>query len=320
MKKIFHILTLILCISLILTISSCSIFNNDNTTNLNSSTGNSYTINMPLINSYGNVDDSDVAAVVSSIVMPSTLEITCTINYSYLYSSGFNPFGSSYRTVTSSLTSRATGFIFNEDGYVLTNAHVVTLENEDEYRELKYLSRDIKLNYADSSTYFEAEIVDYDTTLDLCILRMNITDITNLSYVTFFNLTDPSTDEYNSSDAVKLYYGETAVAIGNAEGYGISVTRGVISAPVRYFRDGSNITKAIQTDAPINAGNSGGPLANAYGAVVGINSFKIVSSSTSESLGYAIPSYVVLKYIDNYNTNTSSNLKYYVTTNRAYQN
>ena len=107
------------------------------------------------------------------------------------------------------------------------------------------------------------------------------------------------------------------VAIGNANGYGISVTQGVVSAPYRNFTSSGINTVAIQTDAAINEGNSGGPLANKYGAIIGINSFKTVTS-TSESLGFAIPSYVVLSYIEEVNQDLNLNIKYYYTNERAY--
>lgn len=324
MKKFAKLFSLLLCFILLLSLTSCSFFKITNSSNnagadITSSTGNTYIIGTSTIDSYTEVTDTNVAAVVASIVMPATVEISCTVNFTYTYTSAFG-FGGTSRTVSSSQSSKATGFVINEDGYVLTNAHVVTIENENNYRNLEYTSRVIKLSYADSSVQFDAVVVTYDTDLDLCLLKMNITDIENLQYVTFFDMTDPESEDYSSANAVKLYYGETAIVIGNAEGYGISVTRGVISAPVRYFNDGGVVVKAIQTDAAINAGNSGGPLCNAYGAVVGVNSFKIVSSNTSESLGYAIPAYVILDYIDSVNTNNNLNIKYHTTTSRAYLN
>ena len=86
------------------------------------------------------------------------------------------------------------------------------------------------------------------------------------------------------SDAVKV--GEGAIAIGNALGYGQSVTTGIISGKDRVVS--TNVTPLIQTDAAINPGNSGGALLNMYGEVIGINSNKI-ASTTIEGMGYAIP-------------------------------
>ncbi len=103
------------------------------------------------------------------------------------------------------------------------------------------------------------------------------------------------------------------IAVGNAYGYGIAVTQGVVSAPVRFFESGSIVIQAIQTDAAINEGNSGGPLCNRWGAVVGITAFKIVSD-TSENLGYAIPANVIMAFIDS----LDAKIAYSSTTLRTY--
>ena len=323
MKKYFKLLLVALLFIAISFVSACS-FNTTRRTSVNDDTENlSYTINakygldVNTVSDYDSIDSSDIATVVANIVMPATVEITASIKYSY--TSSFGGFmGYSSRTVNESLTSAGTAFFINENGYLMTNAHVISLENEDRYNNLQYTSRDIKINYADSDVYFEVEIVDYDINLDLAVLKLkDVTEISNLKYVTFFNMTSPESEEFNSEDAVKLYYGESVVAIGNANGYGISVTQGVISAPYRNFTSSGVTTAAIQTDAAINEGNSGGPLANKYGAVIGINSFKTVTS-TSESLGFAIPSYVVMSYLDSVNSEKNLNITYYSTNERAY--
>ena len=215
------------------------------------------------------------------------------------------------------LQDGAAAIIINEEGYVLTNAHVVNVSDDSKYNNLKYESYEIYLNYADSDVNFKAEVVTSDTSLDLAILKMDISNIENIKHAVFYNLTDPKSDEYQNEDAKKLYYGETCIAIGNANGYGISVTKGVISAPNRYFEESSVVIEAIQTDAAINPGNSGGPLCNMFGAVIGVNSFKIVTS-TSENLGYAIPSNIIIRYIDDVNDKLKTNIKYYYTNSRSY--
>ncbi|MFA6661918.1 MAG: trypsin-like peptidase domain-containing protein [Bacilli bacterium] len=286
MKKI-KILSLIFILVCLLTLTGCSgIFAQSGTIDAN------YGLDTTEVESYTTIDDDDVATVVSNIVMPATVEVTCTINFSY--NDGF--WGGS-RTVNNTEKSLATAFFVNEDGYLLTNAHVVLIGDSDSYSNLKYISREIYINYADSSTQFEVSLEDYDEDLDLAVLKLNNT-IDNLQWVTFFDLTDPTSSEFDNEDAVKLYYGETAIAIGNSYGYGMSVTKGVVSAPIRLFSDGGIDTYSIQTDAAINEGNSGGPLINRYGSVIGVNSFKIVDAST-EGLGYAIPSYVILNYLSN---------------------
>jgi serine protease Do len=260
---------------------------------------------------YMGVSSEDAAVLASAIVMPATVEITTTINYSYTQTYMTPYRTTSTQTIENSVTSEATGFFINEDGYLLTNAHVITLSDYEGYPGFSYTSREITLNYADSDVIFSASIVTYDTTLDLAVLKIDAL-VDNLSYVTFFNLTSPSDSIYNSEASIQLLYGESVIAIGNAFGYGISVTEGVVSAPIRYFEDGSIISEVIQTDAAINSGNSGGPIVNKWGMVVGINSFKIVTSS-SENLGYAIPSNIVLSYLD-----TISNIQYYYTSVRSY--
>lgn len=321
MKKAFNVFLCLCCLVLTFTLSSCvkgSSGDSKNDGKTSSDPNSTYVIDFPTIPSYSSITSDDVAMVVSSIVLPSTLEISCTISYTYTYTVSMYPFGMGHsQKVSNAESCLATGFLINDEGYVVTNAHVVTIEDEDEYKDLEYTSRDIRLNYADSDVTFKAELVDYDTSIDLAILKMDVSNIENLQHVTFLNLTDPTSEEYKNSDAVKLYYGETAIAIGNANGYGMSVTKGIVSAPYRLFKEDNKIIKAIQTDAAINSGNSGGPLCNSYGAVIGINSFKIVTQ-TSEALGYAIPSYVIIDYIKSVNTNKNLTISYTTTTERAY--
>lgn len=327
MKKYIKVLSLILLLSTTTLLGACSFVASSNANNqyiyqnnvydsLNKVTSNTTSLSIP---------ESDIAMEVASIVIPATVEITCTVNYTYYRTIGGFGFATSTQKFSSSQSSQATGMVINENGYVLTNAHVVTIENEENYRNLEYTGWDISLNYADENEAYNASLISYDIALDLAILKMDVSEISNVKYVTFFDLTDPRTSNYENEDAIKLYYGESAFAIGNANGYGISITSGLVSAPIRAFSDDGNNVLAIQTDAAINSGNSGGPLVNKYGVVIGINSFKIVTSSTSESLGYAIPTYVILPFIEATCKNEASvmisnnhQITYYVTTNRAY--
>jgi serine protease Do len=257
-------------------------------------------------------DQASNMILTSQIGLSSTVEISVDFVYSYTQTS-FTPWGLQSRTVTSESSSSASGFFINEDGYLLTNAHVVTISDAETLTDFEYVSRDISLSYADSNASFDADIIDYDVDLDLAILKIDEQDIENLTYLTFFDLTNPLDDAYHEEGSIKLFYGETVVVVGNANGYGLSVSSGVVSAPVRYFNDSNNHVVAIQTDAAVNPGNSGGPMLNAYGQVIGIVSFKIVTETT-ENLGYAIPSYIVMEYIDQLNLN----IDYSTTTVRAY--
>jgi serine protease Do len=256
-------------------------------------------------------DTTDAALVVAGIVMPATVEVTVNISYSYtktVLGPGWSP---STSTGYGTATSVATGFFVNADGYLVTNAHVVTLEDYESYSGFAYEGWEITVAFADSDVDIPCSIVTYDSDLDLAVLKTDVS-IEDLAYAVFYDLTDPTSDAYDDADAVRLLYGEPAIAVGNAYGYGISVTEGVVSAPVRFFEDGSDVIQAIQTDAAINEGNSGGPLCNAFGAVIGINSFKIVSD-TSESLGFAIPSNIVIDYLE-----SVGGITFYTTSVRAF--
>ncbi len=246
-------------------------------------------------------DSGNDTVVNAAIALSSTVEVTVDFEYSYTQVV-YTPFGSSSKTVSGSAESLATAFFINADGYLMTNAHVVTLEDDESLSNFTYDSVDVKINYADSNTTFPADIITYDQSLDLAIIKVDPTLIDNLQYLTFYDLTDPDSSLYNTTDAIKLFYGEPVIAVGNANGYGLSVSSGVVSAPLRYFDDNGTVVEAIQTDTAVNSGNSGGPLLNKYGYVVGIISFKVVAEGT-ENLGYAIPSYVMMNYIDSQNLN-----------------
>ncbi len=159
--------------------------------------------------------------------------------------------------------SLGSGVIINEDGYILTNNHVIegvdeitiTLHNEKEYK---------------------AEIIGADSMTDLALIKASE------------KLSDFKVAELGNSD--KLQVGDWVMAIGNPFGYGHTITVGVVSAKGRVLGQLSRYADFIQTDASINPGNSGGPLFNIYGEVVGINT-AIASGGIAQSagIGFAIP-------------------------------
>lgn len=159
--------------------------------------------------------------------------------------------------------SMGSGFIVDSNGYIVTNAHVI---GDGQYEN-------IKVSLIDGSTEI-GEVLWYDTTLDLAVVKINRTGL--------------PTVELGNSDELKV--GEPAVAIGNPMTLDLerTVTQGIISGLNRTvaFENGTVIEPLIQTDASINSGNSGGPLFNAEGHVIGINTAKM---STAEGLGFAIP-------------------------------
>lgn len=317
MKKILLVLPIL---ALGFTLSSCQSVDSDDSSQNDGSAldyetlAKDYGVLATDAEAYENIDTGMIAMDVAENVLPSTVEIT--VNYTFHYTER-SMFGGT-QVVSNSGTSKATGFVINDDGYVMTNAHVVTLSDYEDYYGFSYDSVEILLNYTDSTDTFSASVVTKDTALDLCLLKID-TEISDLKHVVMLNISGQDTT-LSDTDQVNLYYGETTVAIGNANGYGMSITTGVVSAPYRYFSnsDGS-VTEAIQTDAAINEGNSGGPLCNAFGAVIGINSFKI-ATDTSDNLGYAIPTNVIIDYIENATDadGNSIDVTYYVTNVRDF--
>ena len=170
-----------------------------------------------------------------------------------------------------------TGFIITDDGYIVTNRHVVVLA--DESVSTYYVT----VILPDDSQPVRAEVVGSDEQTDIAVLKVN---------------TDRKLPSVTLGDSDTLQSGELAVAIGNAMGtFDDSITVGVISAPSREIVRNGYQVDIIQTDAPINPGNSGGPLINSFGEVIGITNTKIVTS-TSENIGFAIPINSVKKVIE----------------------
>ena len=162
-----------------------------------------------------------------------------------------------------------TGIISTEDGYIITNAHVI--KDADS----------VKVILSDETEY-QAKIVGSDPKTDLAVLKI---DANGLTPVVF-----------GSSDEASV--GEEVIAIGNAAGLSNSVTKGIISELNRDISENGYGLKAIQTDAAINPGNSGGPLVNMYGQVIGITSSKYVGTGY-EGIGFAISIDEALPLIEN---------------------
>ena len=181
---------------------------------------------------------------------------------------------------------QGTGVIITEDGYIATNAHVVS-----GFSELTVTLND------ENNTEYPAMVVGTDETTDIAVIRINASGLT------------PA--ELGTSSTLQV--GQSVVVIGNPLGkeFSGSVTTGVISALDRQveFEDGS-VYNYIQTDAAINSGNSGGPLVNMQGQVIGINAAKI-DTSVAEGMGFAIP-------IDDVVPVVNDLMEYGYVTNRPY--
>ena len=195
-------------------------------------------------------------------------------------------FGNGYgggEKATQKYSGTGTGVIISENGYIVTNAHVIY---DSEYGGGEADTVSVVLD--DDKTY-DAEIIGYDTDCDLAVLKIDETGLTAA--------------EFGNSDELKL--GESVIAIGNPLGFELmdTVTGGMISGLNRNITINNKAMNLIQTDAAINSGNSGGPLINKYGQVIGINSSKMSSSYSSsgasiEGIGFAIPSNETASIID----------------------
>lgn len=193
---------------------------------------------------------------------------------------GFD-FGQSQQPQTSQATATGTGVAITEDGYIVTNAHVIY---DTEYGAGLADSISVLLN--DEKSY-DAEVIGYDTDCDLAVLKIKATGLTAA--------------EFGDSDDLKL--GESVIAIGNPLGFELmdTVTSGIVSGINREITINDKAMTLLQTDAAINSGNSGGPLINKYGQVIGINSSKMSASyseTSIEGIGFAIPSNEVAQIVD----------------------
>ena len=180
----------------------------------------------------------------------------------------------SIATQTRSGSASGTGVVLTADGYIVTNAHVV--ENAVSATVLLTDGREL-----------EAQLVGADTISDLAVLRVEASDL------------DPA--EFGDSGALRV--GDSVAAIGDPLGVGLrgTLTNGIVSAINRDVNVGGRTMTLIQTNAAINSGNSGGPLINCYGQVIGIITLKIgdnASSAGVEGIGFAIPSSTVQQIVN----------------------
>lgn len=200
------------------------------------------------------MNDQDIAAKL-------TPSVVCIQNYQVTQNYGFMQTDTSDSSV--SPASEGSGIIMSEDGYIITNAHVVEGATS------------LKVMTSDGETY-EAQLIGSDTVTDLAVVKINATGLTAA--------------EFGSSEDLRV--ADKVMAIGNPGGHELSssVTIGYVSALNRAIANNTTgyTMEYIQTDAAINPGNSGGALINEYGQVVGINSAKI-SATGYEGLGFAIP-------------------------------
>jgi serine protease Do len=171
--------------------------------------------------------------------------------------------------------SLGSGFIISADGIVVTNNHVVAPDNRAKLESITVTLSD--------GTEYEAELVGADAASDLAVLKIKAAR--TFPFVTF-------------GDSSKSRVGEWVVAIGNPFGLGGTVTSGIISAVYRNTGQGGAYDRYIQTDASINRGNSGGPLFDMRGQVIGINNAIFSPTGGSVGIGFAIPSEIAQPIVE----------------------
>lgn len=217
----------------------------------NSTLNQTHAVRSSGVTSSSNLPDDFVEA--SKLVIPSAVNITSNVALGFRAGSG-------------------SGVIISEDGYIITNNHVV----ED--------SENLEILLNDRRT-FAAEIIGVDRSTDLAVIKINAK---NLSPIHFGN-----------SEEVQI--GEWVLAVGNPFGLNSTVTAGIVSSKARnlnILRGEYAIESFIQTDAVVNPGNSGGALVNTDGDLIGINTAILTNSGNYEGYSFAIPSNLVRKVVE----------------------
>ena len=196
----------------------------------------------------------------------------------------FGPNGSGQTQLEETVSCGSGVIIYSDEEadalYIVTNQHVVAD------------AMTLSVSFVDNSVY-EAQLCGTDEELDLAVLKVALTDLSEQTL--------EQIDVISIGDSDALEVGEQVVAIGNALGYGQSVTTGIVSIT---NEDGTT-SSYIQTDAAINPGNSGGALLNLDGELIGINTAKL-SSTDVEGMGYAIPISDVMERIVELMTQTTA--------------
>ena len=209
-------------------------------------------------------------------LQPAVVNISTTQRVTVAQTNPFagTPFGELFgqgqgggdRPITRQGQSLGSGFIISSDGYVVTNNHVISAGSRTAVVE------SITVTLTDRKEY-KARVVGRDVASDLAVLKI---DAVGLPFVRF-------------GDSTRSRVGDWVVAIGNPFGIGSTVTAGIVSALQRVTGQGGAYDRYIQTDASINQGNSGGPMFDMSGNVIGVNSSIISPTGGSVGIGFAIP-------------------------------
>ena len=165
------------------------------------------------------------------------------------------------------------GVVWNEDGVIVTNAHVVTFTKEKDIHAFEM----IEIRYASQEEYIPVTLIDYDINLDIAFLQMEgVEDTVSCAQ-------QPEKDNLQS--------GDTVYAIGNTSNYGISFSQGYVGVPLVRIEYENRIRNVIQCDLNISEGNSGGALLNARGEFLGLTTFRTrdTSGNINYGISYSIP-------------------------------
>jgi S1-C subfamily serine protease len=183
---------------------------------------------------------------------------------------------------TGSTQALGSGFVISKRGYILTNAHVVD-QNGQTVRTVRVTFK----GTGGATQRVTGTVVGANNTSDVALIKVDPAKVTNLDPIPLGN-----------SGAVAV--GETVVAIGNPLGLDFTLTSGIVSATGRDLQspNGATIHNGIQTDAAINEGNSGGPLIDAAGRVIGINEQIASQSGGNQGLGFAVPINTALNVVN----------------------
>lgn len=201
---------------------------------------------------------SDTAIYAAQKALPSMVSISVEYDVNYM-------------GMKKAVAGSGSGVILSEDGYILTNNHVISSADSSSFYQVSD-AKSIKVKIYGDDTEYSAEIIGTDSQTDLAVLKIDKTGLTPV--------------EFGDSSSVQI--GEFVLAIGNPYNLDYSVTAGIISALNREMTVENTTYNVIQADCAINSGNSGGALVNSKGEVIGITTLKLASDGI-EGVSFAIP-------------------------------
>ena len=218
----------------------------------------SITANNPNLSQVSLTNYSDTAIYAAQKALPSMVSISVEYDVNYM-------------GMKKAVAGSGSGVIISEDGYILTNNHVISSADSSSFYQVSD-AKSIKVKIYGDETEYEAEIIGTDSQTDLAVLKIDKTGLT------------PA--ELGDSSSVQI--GEFVLAIGNPYELDYSVTAGIISALNREMTVENTTYNVIQADCAINSGNSGGALVNSKGQVIGITTLKLAGEGI-EGVSFAIP-------------------------------